>query len=94
MELELTDIPYEKIPVKKDMIDKINTSFSFQTFFEAPLLKDTEIGEMNIFIDKQKLFSIKIINKNTVEKKNIIYYIKFFMENYCNYFWKNSFKIA
>ena len=79
-------IPYNEITINKNMIDKIDTSISFESFFEAPLQKETTIGTMDVLLDKEKLFSVEIINKNTIYKKNIVYYIKYFMENYCKYF--------
>ena len=80
------DIPSRKITIRKELLNKIKVSLSFTNSFEAPLVKNTKIGTMDVFLDGEKLFSVDIENKNTIEKKDIVYYIKFFIENYCNYF--------
>lgn len=88
MELYLNEIqiPNDGIAVKKDLIDKITTDISFESTFNAPLKENTIIGTLDVFLDKEKILSIEILNKKNIPRKSIIDYMTDFMENYFNYF--------
>lgn len=79
-------IPYTNLAVNKKSIDLINTPVSFNSVFEAPLLKDTVIGTMDVNIDDKCLFSLQILNRNTIDKKSYFYYLYFFTKNYFYFF--------
>lgn len=84
--LDESQIYFQSIAVKKDLIDTINISISFSSFFEAPLLENSVIGEMVVTIGDVAYLSIDILNGNMVKKKNILNYLENFMENYFEYF--------
>jgi D-alanyl-D-alanine carboxypeptidase (penicillin-binding protein 5/6) len=79
-------IPYSFIAVNNSTIDTIKYDFSLVYNYDAPLLKDTKIGNIDVFIDNKFYFSVDILNENTVERKNIFTYIDLFLKNYFNYF--------
>ena len=79
-------IPYNNLAINKKSIDLINTPISFETNFEAPLLKNCVIGTMNINIDNKTLFSLQILNRNAIDKKSNFYYLYFFTKNYFHFF--------
>lgn len=84
--LDASQVPYEKKAVNKLSIEKITTSISFTKNFEAPLKSNTLIGTMDVSIDGNNLFSIPILNKNLIKKRNSFFYLKEFTKNYFNYF--------
>lgn len=84
--LNESQIPFDSIAVKKDSIDSIFTPISVSRDFEAPLLKNSVIGKMNLIIHDVNYSSIEILNRNTIMKKNALNYLSIFMENYLSYF--------
>ena len=88
LDLYLNDneIPYNTIAVKKDLIENIFIEISVPLEFTAPLLKNTQIGVMKVMLDEQNIFNIQILNRNEILKKDVIYYLKCFLEKYCSYF--------
>ena len=84
--LNESQILNDEILVKKDMENKITTNISYNSTFAAPLIENTEIGVLDVFIDNEKAFSVQILNKNTIQKKTIKDYLTAFLENYVLYF--------
>ena len=83
--LNEAQIPYSNLAINKKSIDLINTPVSYNSAFEAPLLKDSVIGTMDVNIDDKCLFSLDILNRNTIEKKSNFYYLYFFTKNYLHF---------
>lgn len=84
--LNESQIPFENIAVPNSFLDSICTPISFSQDYEAPLLENTVIGIMDVKIDNSTYFSVEILNQNGIERKNILFYLDMFMENYFNYF--------
>ena len=70
------------IPVKKDLQNKIHVYISCNFEQNAPLLKDNKIGNISIYVDTQLQYTLDILVKNTVEKKNIFDYLYDFCFNF------------
>lgn len=87
--LDETQIPYEFIVVNKSLADQIDISFSYNSFFEAPLLQNTCIGYVNIKISDTASFKVQLLNNETIRKKDIFYYINFFLKTF-TFFDKND----
>ena len=78
-------IPYDTIAINSDSVNNIATPITFTSSYNAPLESDSVIGTLQICIDDKNYFSLDILNKNTVRKKNTFYYFKSFFENYFYY---------
>ena len=72
--------------MKNSTKDTITASISVNFKFEAPLQENTQIGIMQVNLEGKNIFNIEIMNRNTILKKDISYYIKTFLKNYCSYF--------
>ena len=81
-----TDILFSLMAVKKTDIEKISTEVLFNSFFDAPVNSNTEIGKINLKIDSDICYSVRILNSNTIYKKNYFNYIFYIFKNYCNFF--------
>lgn len=84
--LDESQLPYEEVAIKNESINDILISISAEFQHEAPLEKNTKIGTIDIKIDKNNFFSIDILNKNTIKRKDIINYLEKFVKNYHTYF--------
>ena len=84
--LDENQIPYTYIAIRNDLIHSIHTDFSIVSTHESPLLSNSIVGNAVVFYDNSILFNIPIQNSNTVERKNILYYLKVFIKSYFNFF--------
>ena len=73
---------FEKVAIKNDVLDDIYTPISISNFYEAPLNAGDIVGSMDFFVGDIKYFSVDILNKSSLYRKNILYYWKFFLKNY------------
>ena len=83
--LDISQIPYEQKAINRLSIDKISTNVTFTKYFDAPVKSNTLIGEIDVCIDNNNLFSIPILNNNLIKRKNSFFYLKDFTKNYFNY---------
>ena len=83
--LDISQIPYEQKAINRLSIDIISTNVTFTKYFDAPVKSNTLIGEIDVCIDNNNLFSIPILNKNLIKRKNLFFYFKAFTKNYFNY---------
>ena len=86
LRLNEEQIPYENIAINNHSLDTINTPISFTSNYEAPLLPNTIIGTMEVNLNNNNLFTLQILNTNTIERKNNLYYLNSFIKNYFDYF--------
>ena len=84
--LNESQILFERVAVPNSFLDNIDTSISFGKNYEAPLAKNTVIGKMDVMIGDSCCFTIDILNQNFVERKNVLFYLDCFLENYFAYF--------
>lgn len=84
--LNESQIPFERMAVNRSLVDKIDTSISFDRNYEAPLTENTVIGKMDVLIDDSCCFTIEIVNQNFVARKNVLFYLDCFLRNYFDYF--------
>lgn len=76
IETELEECKYKVYPIKKDNIKDINIEIeNVQTFFEAPISRNTKIGELKLYIKNDELMSINIKTVESIQKKEIRDYI-------------------
>lgn len=81
IELELKEIQNKVIPIKigtqKDIKIEINCIYEY----EAPLIKQTKIGNLIVKNKEEIIETIDIVTKEEIRKKNIINYMFQFFEN-------------
>ena len=76
------ELPYSNIAIKNEDINNISTFISFNSFYNSPLEKKSQIGTLDLRLSNTTLFSINILNNNYISKKNIFDYIYSFIQNY------------
>ena len=84
--LDEKSFPFTNVAIKSSEKDKIEVSITFSSSFEAPLDKNTCVGNLALYINNTEYYSINILNKNNIIRKNIVDYILHIFQNYCNYF--------
>ena len=76
IEIELENYNYKIYPVKKDSVKDINIEFkNLNMYFEAPIYKGTNIGNLILNIGDETLMDIRIITKEGSERKGIKEYM-------------------
>ena len=80
--LDEHDIPFSNIAINNSFKDNINVEISFNSYLEAPLERNSQIGSLKLFINNEIYYNIKIMNKNKIEKKTVSYYIINTLKNY------------
>ena len=80
LELYLEELSYEKMAVKKDYIDNINISATVIYYFEAPVAKDSIIGNLKVMIGDEVIEILNIYNVNEIRKMEMQDYLIEFLE--------------
>ena len=80
--LDEHDIPFSNIAINNSFKDNINVEISFNSYLEAPLERNSQIGSLKLFINNEIYYNIKIMNKNKIEKKTVSYYMINTLKNY------------
>ena len=78
MELYITELDNDVIPVKKLEKDKVDIEINSIYFFEAPVEKDKIIGSIKVKVNNNVIDVLEIKNKNEIEKNEIFDYINIF----------------
>ena len=83
VDIKLDEYMYKIYPVKKDSLKDININFEeIHTYFEAPVYKNTKIGNLKVQIGSLEIMNIEIrINKN-IERKGIKDYVLEILKDY------------
>lgn len=84
--LDESQIQFKNIAVNNDFIDSVNTNIEFSNSFDAPLLENSVVGNLTINVNGLDYFSVDILNKTLIKKKNIFNYLNAFAKNYFAYF--------
>ena len=66
------------IPLQKIDKDKIQIEVNNLFYFEAPVLKDTVIGNVKVILDGKTIDVIEIKNSNSIEKRDVWDYFNIF----------------
>ena len=80
--LDEHDIPFSNIAINNLFKDNINVEISFNSYLEAPLERNSQIGSLKLFINNENYYTVKIMNKNKIEKKTVFYYMLYILKNY------------
>ena len=84
--LDESQIKFKNIAVNNDFVDSVNTNIEFSNSFDAPLLENSVVGNLTINVNGLDYFSVDILNKTLIKKKNIFNYLNAFAKNYFTYF--------
>ena len=76
--------PLEKglIPIKKDLINKLDCYITCNKTLDAPIKKDASIGFIEVYCDNDLVAKTKIILDCDINKKNILDYFLLFIKMY------------
>lgn len=77
--------PYSKYPVNNNQIKNINVQLDCTYSFEAPLLQNTKIGLLSLYINDSKIYALNIYSANSILKKTPFFYFDSFFKNYSHY---------
>ena len=76
VKVKLENYNHKIYPIKKDNIKDINVEIKdIQMNFEAPVYTHTKVADLVLSICKEKLFDIKILTDDNIERKDIKDYI-------------------
>lgn len=76
VEVNLEKCKYKVYPIKKENVKNISIEIkNIQTYFEAPVSINTEVGILRLNIGNKELMNIKILTNKGVERKGIKDYI-------------------
>lgn len=84
--LDESQIQFKNIAVNNDFVDSVNTNIEFSNSFDAPLLENSVVGNLTINVNGMDYFSVDVLNKTLIKKKNIFNYLNAFAKNYFTYF--------
>lgn len=84
--LDEKSFPFTNVAIKSSEKDNVCVDIVFSSYFEAPLHKNTCIGNIFLSINNTNIYSINILNKNDILKKKTLDYILLIFQNYFNYF--------
>ena len=63
-------------PIESENINKIRVNIDTIKFIEAPVLENTKVGEIVLYIENKEIMRIDILVGKKVNRKNIIDYMK------------------
>lgn len=85
VETYLDALQYSKYPINKSQIKNIRAEFNCTYYFEAPLLQNSKIGLLSLYVGELKIYEINIYSGNSILKKSPFFYLHDFIKNYCTY---------
>ena len=80
MQIENIDKPI--IPIRKDLIDSIDIDINIPLYYEAPLLTDTEIGSIIVYVPDYLSLNYKIYNSTEIKRKSWNRYLFDILKDY------------
>ena len=78
--LKISELPYNKIAIKKKEKDSISTEFNSLYYLEAPISQNQIIGSAKVLINGKILGTLDITAENSIAKKEILDYIIEFLK--------------
>lgn len=80
VETVLYEIPYKLYPVKKDQIKDLKCTLTVTNYIQAPVNEKDTLGKIELKILDKQICSVNINSKNTIEKKDVLYYFIFLLK--------------
>lgn len=78
----LGELKYSKFPIEKNNINNIWTEVNFKDYFEAPVEKNTKIGNMIIGVNTTEIMNIEILTRTEIERKGVRDYFEELIKRY------------
>ena len=76
IDIKLEDYNNKVYPIKKDDVNNINIEIeNVQTYFEAPIRKESKVADLVLSIGKERVMDINIIINERIERKTMNDYI-------------------
>ena len=75
-------IPYEYIAVNNSNIEKLTINIEVNSYIDAPILSGFAVGKIEVTLPQSSSFSIDLVSCNSIQKKNICYYMNKFLKDY------------
>lgn len=75
-------IPYKYIAVNNSNIEKMTINVDVNQYLEAPILFESNIGKIEVSLPQSSSFCIDLVSCNSIQKKNIYYYMNMFLKDY------------
>ena len=69
-------------PLREDELKKVSYSYNFMKSIDAPVTKGSEVGEIEIFVDKNLQFSLKLYTMENVRRNSIWVRLKNLIEEW------------
>lgn len=85
VECFLDVIEYSKYPINKSSLKDIRTEFSCIYYFEAPLLQNSKLGVLSLYVGDSKICELNIYSSSSILKKSPFFYLDNFLKNYSFY---------
>lgn len=82
IDLYISELDNNIIPVRKIDKDKIDIEVNCLYYFEAPVYKNSVIGNLKVNLNGETIDVLEVKNRNEIGKKNILDYIKLFSLNF------------
>ena len=82
--LSCPKLEYDEIPINIKDKNKIKIHINCNNNLVAPICENELVGNLNIYINEQIMYSLEIHSKNYIKKKGIFDYLEFFFKNFFN----------
>lgn len=79
MNLKMSQLNSDIIPVKNTDIDRVDVDINALFYFESPVEKETIVGTIKVILNNEVIEIANIYNTNTIERKDMANYLKEFL---------------
>ena len=78
----LGELKYSKFPIEKNDINNIWTEINFKDYFEAPVEKNTKVGEIKTYLNTTEIMNTEIFTREKIERKGVMDYFEELIKSY------------
>lgn len=82
MQTILGELKYSKFPIEKNDINNIWTEINFKDYFEAPVEKNTKVGEIKTYLNTTEIMNTEIFTREKIERKGVMDYFEELIKSY------------
>lgn len=82
IDVHYSPIPYNSFPIFKEDIPSLKINIDCKYDLNAPIMKDSSIGTLKLSLNDKDIVTCDLLVSNSVDKKNISYYLGYFYKNY------------
>ena len=77
-----SQIPYEYIAVNNSNIEEVTISIEVNPYINDPISSGFTVGKIEATIPKSSNFFVDLVSCNSIQRKNIYYYMNMFLKDY------------